>query len=108
MKVDTNGFSQLQCAAPLERDHACEWCELLILCVIYPAQVYNDRRVSVNYVLCSAPSMRILHQPLELPCRALVCIACMVEWFKVLNCSGVKCSCCFMDTSLTASRQQYN
>ena len=46
--------------------------------------------------------LRILHQPLELPCTALVCTACMVEWFKVFNCSGVKCPCCFMDTPLTA------
>eukprot|EP00731_Ephydatia_muelleri_P019394 Em0012g219a len=29
--------------------------------------------------------LRILHQPLELPCRALVCTACMVEWFKVFK-----------------------
>ncbi|KAL5467309.1 hypothetical protein EMCRGX_G031520 [Ephydatia muelleri] len=26
----------------------------------------------------------VLH---ELPCRALVCTACLVEWFKVFNCS---------------------
>ena len=43
--------------------------------------------------------LRILHQPLELPCRALVCTACMVQWFKVCNCSGIKCPCCFMDTA---------
>ena len=46
--------------------------------------------------------LKILHQPLELPCRALVCTACMVEWFKVFNCSGVKCPCCFHDTAITA------
>ena len=54
----------------------------------------------LNCPLC----LRILHQPLELPCRALVCTACMVEWFKVFNCSGVKCPCCFMDTPLTAAQ----
>ena len=46
--------------------------------------------------------LTILHQPLELPCRVPVCTACMVEWFKVFNCSGVKCPCCFMGTPLTA------
>eukprot|EP00731_Ephydatia_muelleri_P002959 Em0001g2959a len=46
--------------------------------------------------------LKILHQPLELPCRALVCTACLVEWFKVFNCSGVKCPCCFHDTPITA------
>eukprot|EP00731_Ephydatia_muelleri_P009881 Em0005g467a len=46
--------------------------------------------------------LKILHQPLELPCRALVCTACLVEWFKVFNCSGVKCLCCFHDTPITA------
>eukprot|EP00731_Ephydatia_muelleri_P003359 Em0001g3359a len=46
--------------------------------------------------------LKILHQPLELPCRALVCTACLIEWFKVFNCSGVKCPCCFHDTPITA------
>ena len=46
--------------------------------------------------------LRILHQPLELPCKVLVCTACLVEWFKVFNCSGVKCPCCFHDTPITA------
>ncbi|KAL5517069.1 hypothetical protein EMCRGX_G002537 [Ephydatia muelleri] len=46
--------------------------------------------------------LKIVHQPLELPCRALVCTACLVEWFKVFNCSGVKCPCCFHDTPITA------
>eukprot|EP00731_Ephydatia_muelleri_P021490 Em0014g81a len=45
--------------------------------------------------------LRILHQPMELPCRAL----CMVEWFKVFSCSEVKCPCCFTDTPLTAAPQ---
>eukprot|EP00731_Ephydatia_muelleri_P021505 Em0014g96a len=38
---------------------------------------------------------------MELPCRAL----CMVEWFKVFNCSEVKCPCCFTDTPLMAAPQ---
>ena len=42
--------------------------------------------------------------PHELPCRALVCTVCLVEWFKVFNCSEVKCPCCFTDTPLTASQ----
>ena len=30
------------------------------------------------------------------------CTVCLVEWFKVLTCRGVKCPCCFTDTPLTA------
>ena len=42
----------------------------------------------------------ILCQPLELPCRALVCTTCMVRWFEAFSCINVKCPCCFMDVPL--------
>ena len=40
-------------------------------------------------------------QPLELPCRALVCTTCMVRWFEVFSCSNVKCP--FVDAPLLPS-----
>ena len=48
----------------------------------------------LHCLLCLA----IIHRPLELPCRALVCTDCMVRWFIASNSSGVKCPCCIMDT----------
>lgn len=44
--------------------------------------------------------LEILYQPLELPCRALVCTTCLVRWFEAFSCCGVKCPCCFTDTLL--------
>ena len=38
--------------------------------------------------------MDILFQPLELPCRTLVCTACIVTWFTTFDCNGVMCPCC--------------
>ena len=48
--------------------------------------------------------LTIVHQPLELPCRALVCTNCIVHWFMASNCSEVKCPCCIMDTPLAPSQ----
>ena len=47
--------------------------------------------------------LELLCQPLELPCRALVCTTCMVRWFEVFSCSNVKCPCCFVDAPLLPS-----
>ena len=47
--------------------------------------------------------LELLCQPLELPCRALVCTTCMVRWFEVFSCSNVKCPCCFVDAPLLSS-----
>ena len=54
--------------------------------------------------------LSILHQPLEriLYCRASVCTDCMVSWYKVSNCSRVKCPCCVMDSPLTQAGNTYN
>ena len=46
----------------------------------------------------------IVCQPLELPCRALVCTDCTIQWFMASNCSEVKCPCCIMDTPLIAAQ----
>ena len=48
--------------------------------------------------------LTIVHQPLELPCRALVCTNCIVHWFMASNCSEVKCPCCILDTPLAPSQ----
>ncbi|KAL5515464.1 hypothetical protein EMCRGX_G000634 [Ephydatia muelleri] len=45
--------------------------------------------------------LKLLCQPLELPCRALVCTTCMVRWFEVFSCSNVKCP--FVDAPLLPS-----
>ena len=45
--------------------------------------------------------LELLCQPLELPCRALVCTTCMVRWFEVFSCSNVKCP--FVDAPLLPS-----
>ena len=39
--------------------------------------------------------MDIQFQPLELPCRTLVC-ACIVMWFTTFDCIGVMCPCCWL------------
>ena len=39
--------------------------------------------------------LMILCQPLELPCRALVCTTCTVKWFMKFKCIEVKCPCCY-------------
>ena len=54
---------------------------------------------------CDAPiCIMIVCQPLELPCRALVCTDCTIQWFMASNCSEVKCPCCIMDTPLIAAQ----
>ena len=45
----------------------------------------------------------ILFQPLELPCRTLVCTACIVMWFTIFDCNGVMCSCCSSEEPLIPS-----
>ena len=47
--------------------------------------------------------LEILCQPLELPCRALVCTTCLVRWFEAFSCSDKKCPYCFTDTLLLPS-----
>ena len=47
--------------------------------------------------------LEILYQPLELPCRALVCTTCLVRWFEAFSCCDVKCPCCFTDSLLLPS-----
>eukprot|EP00731_Ephydatia_muelleri_P021939 Em0014g530a len=48
--------------------------------------------------------LTIVHQSLELPCRALVCTNCIVHWFMASNCSEVKCPCCILDPPLAPSQ----
>ena len=40
----------------------------------------------------------ILSQPVEMPCRALVCASCIISWLITSACS--KCSCSFSETPL--------
>ena len=47
--------------------------------------------------------LELLYQPLELPCRALVCTTYMVRWFEAFSCSNGKCPCCFMGAPLLPS-----
>ena len=42
----------------------------------------------------------LLHKPLELSCRALVCTNRLVHCFLLFNCCEVKCPCCFMESLL--------
>ena len=44
-----------------------------------------------------------LCQPLELPCRALVCTMCTVQLFRAFNCNDVKCPCCYSETPVIPS-----
>ena len=47
--------------------------------------------------------MDILLQPVEFPCRTLVCTTCIVTWFTTFDCNGVMCPCCSSEEPLVPS-----
>ena len=51
----------------------------------------------VDAVMCPI-CLDMLHQPIELPCRAYVCSSCLKEWIRVTV--RLKCPCCYSVTSL--------
>ena len=55
---------------------------------------------AIEHLQCSV-CMEVLSQPVELPCRALVCISCVVNWLTVSASS--QCPCCFSESPLTST-----
>ena len=65
-----------------------------------PVASHNSSSVlsQLKCQLCS----NLLTQPLELPCSALVCTKCIVEWVAATGAEN--CSCCSDDNPLLSSR----
>ena len=60
--------------------------------------VHKTQTVSAIEHLKCPVCLEILSQPVEMPCRALVCASCVISWLITSACS--KCPCCFSDTPL--------
>ncbi|KAL5500543.1 hypothetical protein EMCRGX_G012125 [Ephydatia muelleri] len=66
------------------------------------ASLASQLNTVMEQLLCSV-CLDVLCQPLELPCRALVCTMCTVQLFRAFNCNDVKCPCCYSETPVIPS-----
>ncbi|KAL5516722.1 hypothetical protein EMCRGX_G002128 [Ephydatia muelleri] len=66
------------------------------------APLASQLNTVMEQLLCSV-CLDVLCQPLELPCRALVCTMCTVQLFRTFNCNDVKCPCCYSETPVIPS-----
>ena len=66
------------------------------------APLASQLNTVMEQLLCSV-CLDVLCQPLELPCRALVCTMCTVQLFRAFNCNDVKCPCCYSETPVIPS-----
>ena len=64
-------------------------------------QVLATQALSAIQHLKCPLCLEILSQPIELPCRSLVCASCATSWFTIS--ASCQCPCCFSDTPLDPS-----
>ena len=55
---------------------------------------------AIDHLRCPV-CLEILSQPVELPCRAVVCASCIISWLTVSASS--QCPCCFSETPLDSA-----
>ena len=60
--------------------------------------IANTQTLSaIDHLRCPI-CLEILSQPVELPCRAVLCAACIIRWLTFSACT--RCPCCYSETPL--------